>query len=121
MSKVRVYRLFRDDRKNNHCGWVVTLTTPRGGPYPACWIGLDGVVQDRNFPNTHSRSVIGNGLVPASYLHRRCRPHPAAHSAIPNLEQAYTLLGLYGDGSRFLEESPIKMGETYSPDAVPAN
>jgi hypothetical protein len=123
MKKIstKVYRLFSDKRKNHDIGMLVILTSPRGGPYRARWIDKEQKIHSDGFPNTHSGSKIIGDRVPFSYIHRRCRPenNTMMYAGLPAYEEALRQLGVYDveDSEGFHDESPLKIGATYNPDA----
>ena len=120
MKKTRWYKVFSDDRKRNLQGFMLVRTDPRGGPYPYRWVNTGGVVQTSAPVNTHRSAVLTNDRVSYEYLHRRCRP--TKEISADEVETQFRIdLGVDTDTPEFIEDSPIKMGETYNPDTVPAN
>jgi hypothetical protein len=123
MKKTKWYCVYSDDRKQHLQGYMLIRTDPKGGPYAYRWVNTDGVVQDNAPYNTHKSAIVDKNTVSYLFLHRRCRPAKVMEWFYEEVETQFRIdLGVDTDDTpEFIEESPIKMGATYNPDAQPAN
>ncbi len=118
MKKTKWYGVYSDDRKQHLQGYMLIRTDPKGGPYAYRWCA-DGVVQNNAPYNTHKSAIVDKNCVSYLFLHRRCRPVVTLPVEAEALETQFRVdLGVDTDDTpEFIEESPIKMGATYNPDA----